>query len=337
MDNTEKELVDLYDGLVSNIENTVEFKMENLKELSENQKIGNLKSYFLTLNNQDIFTLFINSKIKVFSTKTEETNQLSESLFGENYTLKFLLNNREDFVKSKIWSALITLYRDLEENSNYFNGEEPRTERLELVRVKMEELTKELSKKVKSDIFNTDVNETTNNMIDDIVGSFQDVMNKNANPFENIMDITSKITEKYHKKIEDGEIDLTQVMGDLQGNITNSFGGMNPQKKEEKVVIDENFSTADVDVQKKKEESGGFNIGNMMKAANSMPDIGGLSNVMSKLTSNDEDVNLDEVKEEMDSFLSKELGLDMGEFNKNVEELQKKLEKEGLDGKLVEE
>ena len=124
MDNTEKEIVDLYDGLVANIENTLQFKMESLKELSSTQKIDNLKTYFLTLNNKDLFTLFINSKIKVFSTKTEETNQLSESLFGENYTLKFLLNNREDFPKSKVWSALITLYRDLEENSNYFNGEE---------------------------------------------------------------------------------------------------------------------------------------------------------------------------------------------------------------------
>ena len=44
-------------------------------------------------------------------------------------------------------------------------------------------------------------------MIDDIVSSFQDSLEGNSeNPFNSILDITKKITEKYQDKIENGEI-----------------------------------------------------------------------------------------------------------------------------------
>ena len=324
--------VSLFDGFLLNVENTAEIKMDDIK-LSEDEKENKISNFYQHLEHDDIFRLFIQCKIKVFSSKTVETNNLSTSLFGEDYSLKFLLNNRTDFVKAKLWSGLISMYRDLE--LKYKNRES----RLEQITTKMNELTKELSSKVKNDMFNMEVNNTTNNMIDDIVSSFQDVMNQNANPFDNIMNITNKITEKYHKNIEEGDIELEKVMGNLQENLPNigsMMGGENEEK--EKIIIDENFSTADVKVEKKKEETvGGFNVGNMMKAADNMPNLGNLSNVMSKLSNVDENTDMGEVKEEMDSFLSKELGLDMDEFNKNLNDLQQKLEKENLEGKIVEE
>lgn len=326
-------LSSLYDGFLLNVENTVEINLDDIKNISEESKNSNIESFYNCLSNEDLFDLFVSCKIKAFSSKTVETNNLSNSIFGEEYSLKFILNNRTEFMKAKIWSGLLSLYRDLEK------VRENRNNRLELIEEKMNELTKELSTKVKNDMFNIDVNNTTNNMIDDIVSSFQNVMNQNANPFDNIMNITNKITEKYHKKIEDGEIEIEKVMGNLQENLPNMGSMMGEEKQEkEKIIIDENFSTADVEVEsKEKENANGFNVGNMMKAAQNMPDIGNLSNVMSKLTNIDENTNMDEVKSEMDSFLEKDLGLDMNEFNKNLEDLQKKLESENLKEKLVEE
>lgn len=332
MGSKENNLVELYDGFLNNIESTIEIQLLNMKELSNSDKSSNLQSFYKILENNDIFNLFVSCKIKVFSSKTVETNDLSNSIFGEDYTLKFLLNNRTEFVKAKVWSGLISMYRDIEfENNN-------RKDRLDMIKSKMKELSKDLSSQVKNDMFNIDVNNTTSNMIDDIVISFQDVMNKNTNPFDNIMDITNKITEKYHKKIEDGEIEIEKVMGNLQENLPNIGSMMRGENKEEnKIVIDENFSTADVDVALPKESVNGFNVGNMMKAAQSMPNIGNLSSVMSKLSNINEDTNMDDLKSDMDSFIEKDLGLDMEEFNKNLETLQKKLEKENLHDKLVEE
>ena len=54
-------------------------------------------------------------------------------------------------------------------------------------------------------IFDVDMNNTTNGMIDDIVKSFQDVSKGNGNPFDSIMDITNKITQKYEQKIDSGK------------------------------------------------------------------------------------------------------------------------------------
>lgn len=332
MDSQENEnLINLYDGFLSNVENTIDCSLEHLSKVDDEIKCNNVNSFFNCLQNDDLFELFVYCKIKVFSSKTVETNNLSNSIFGEDLSLKILLNNKTEFVKAKIWSGLLSMYRDLELDND------KRENRLEKIKIKMNELGKELSSQVKNDMFNLDVNGTTNNMIDDIVSSFQDVMNKNSNPFDNIMNITNKITEKYHKKIEDGEIEIEKVMGNLQENLPNIGSMMKEEKEKEKIIIDENFSTADVKVEKQKEKVGGFNVGNMMKAAQSMPDIGNLSNVMSKLTNINEDTNMDDIKADMDSFLEKDLGLDMNEFNRNLEDLQNKLEKENLEDKLVEE
>ena len=40
-----------------------------------------------------------------------------------------------------------------------------------------------------------------NNMIDDIVGSFQNILNNKSNPFDNIMNITTMISDKYKIKL----------------------------------------------------------------------------------------------------------------------------------------
>ena len=63
-----------------------------------------------------------------------------------------------------------------------------------------------------------------------------------------------------------------------------------------------------------------------MNMANNMPDIGGLSDMIGKLKSAQSDDDVQNLKNQMDSYLEKELGVDMNEFKSGVEDLKKQLE-----------
>ncbi len=73
-----------------------------------------LNKFYQSLNNDDLFTIFTMAKIKVFSAKTEETHQVSISLFDESLSLKQVFNNQSDIVKNKLWELLFNLYIQLE-------------------------------------------------------------------------------------------------------------------------------------------------------------------------------------------------------------------------------
>lgn len=341
MENLEKQCVEFYDGLLKSIQQITELTLENQNDISNELKQKRILNFY-NLIDDNIFTLFVQCKIKVFSSKTEETNNLSNSLFNENYSLKFLFNNRPDFTKVKLWLSLLDIYNQLESNRKLICNEEPREERLKYVSDKIQELNNELSSKVKNNILNVEVNNTTNSMIDDIVGSFQATMNKNANPFDNIMEITNKITEKYHQKIEDGDIEIDKIMSNIQTSLpgVNSLFKQGEQEEKEKIIIDNNFSTADVKPDKKeveKENKPGMNIGNMMNSMSNLPDLGNLNSMISKMSNVKSDEDMESVKNEMNQFLSKELKIDVNDINKNMEDLQKKLENEKLKDSLVEE
>jgi len=333
-------LCNTYNGISKNIESILNVEFD--KNLANNLKEDRLLIFYDLLDDENLFTLFTECKIKVFSGKTVETNKLSQSLFGEKNSLKSLLNNKDQFIKDKIWSGLLDIYRELESNRGKFSKElrtEISSNRIKLIDLKFEELNKYVSAQVKNDILNEDVNNTTNSMIDDIVGSFQNVMNKNANPFENIMDITNKITEKYHNKIENGEIELDKIIGNLQNNLPgmDKLMGSKKEEKEEKVIIDENFSTADVEVKEKKEEKGGFNLNDMMKTAKHMPDLSKLTSMVGKLNNINDESEASDLKNEMDTFLTESLGIDAKELDKNMKDLQKKIEQNNFKDKIVEE
>jgi hypothetical protein len=257
------------------------------------------------------------AKIKVFSAKTEETYNLSSSLFGEELTLKHIFNNQSEKIKFKLWDLLLNMYIQLERVKN--NNQE----RLTMVKDGLKKLRHESSQNIKNDMFKnilkTDVNGTTNNMLDDIIGSFQSVVSNKGNPFENIMGITQMITNKYGSKIENGEVEIDKILGGMSGLLNKGMGDMlSPEKKEvEPVVMDENFSTADVEVGKEEEEKkeGGFNLSKLMPLANMVNKIGSIKS--------EEDIKL--LKQDMDNFMEKELKVDMGEYKENIEKLEKQL------------
>jgi hypothetical protein len=287
-----------------------------------------LNNFYESLLNEDTFTLFSLAKIKVFSAKTVETYSVSTSLFDEEITLKNIFNNQTDVVKNKLWELLFNLYIQLE------RVKDQKPERIPVLKETLKKIRQNNTSSVKNNIFknvlNTDVNGTTNNMLDDIINSFQDVVSSKGNPFESIMGITEMITSKYGSKIENGEVEIDKILGGMGGIIGKGMTGvtsMGEKKEEAPVIIDENFSTSNIDVGKEEEKSNGFNIGKLMP----------LANMVNKINSVQSEDDILDLKKEMDSFMEKELKVDMKEYKENMERLEKKLEEAKLSDKTIEE
>jgi hypothetical protein len=310
-----------------------------LKDLQKNNENfglkNNLYNFYESLQNEDLFNLFLRSKIKLFSAKTEETNKVSESLFGSELSLKIIFNNRSKDTKINLWRYLHLFYLLIE--SSLDNKSEENIKKLtkllsnnDNTKNNLKDLpTSEISDKVKNDILDVDVNDSTNNLIDDIVSSFQTSLDGNSdNPFECIMDITEKITNKYKDKLASGEIELDKMMGSITSTLP-GIGNLIGKKEEpkEKVIIDNNFSTDQVELGEKDEKKG-FQLSGMMKMMNSMngkgggPNLKGLMDVMGKLNTVKTDEDAKELKGEMDTFLEKELGLDVSKLNETINKIE---------------
>ena len=298
--------------------------------LTNNNVNEHLTKFYNSLSNDDLFSIFTMAKIKLFSAKTEETHAVSTSLFGEELTLKQVFNNQTDIIKNKLWELLFNLYIQLERVNNNNN------DRITQLKESLKKMRQNTSSNVKNDIFknvlNADVNNTTNNMLDDIIGSFQDVVSNKGNPFESIMGITEMITSKYGSKIENGEVEIDKIlggMGGLLGKGMSGMTGMGEDKKEEPVIINDEFSTADVDVGKQEEDK---KPGGMFNFAKLAP----LAEMVTKINAVKSEDDISALKKDMDSFMEKELKVDMSQYKENMEKLEKKLEEAKLKDKVVE-
>ncbi len=289
-----------------------------------------LNTFYKSLNQDDLFSIFAMAKIKVFSAKTVETHNLSISLYDESLSLKQIFNNQTDAVKNKLWELLFNLYIQLERINNN------NSDRINLLKETLKKMRQTSSANVKNDIFknvlNADVNSTTNNMLDDIIGSFQNVVSNKGNPFESIMGITEMITSKYGSKIENGEVEIDKILGGMGGllgkGMNNMAGFGTEEKKEEPVIIDDNFSTADIDVGKQEEEqkANPFNFSKLMP----------LADMVSKINSVKTEDDINALKKDMDNFMEKELKVDMVQYKENMEKLEKKLEEAKIKDKQME-
>ena len=177
-------------------------------------------------------------------------------------------------------------------------------------------------------ILNLDVNSQTNNMINDVISSFEKSLEEgdNKNPFKDIMKITNVITEKYQNDIDSGEINLDGLLNNIQDQIPGLDALTGNSKPKEKTIIDENFSTADVEKGSLDEESSGLNLNNMMKMMNSFSgemggDIGGLFKMMEKADKIETEEEAQELQKEMNKYLEEKMGVDMDELNSNILEL----------------
>lgn len=333
--------------------------LNKLAELSNDSKIEHGIKYANSFDDTN-FDLLVKNKIKVFSHKNPDTQKISESLFGSELCLKNLLNNQPDDVKEVIWINLHTLLL-MSELLKEVHIEE-RVKTLSAVITKERGLPTEQpevtskGKQTLKDMFGSNLNKETSDMLDDIVGSFEGLLSNNpSKSLGGIMEISQKITTKYSEKINKGEIQLDKLMEAISKKVPGlekMLGGMkdimkpNNDKPKEKVIIDENFSTANVDVGEVKEDtSSGMKIGNMLKMAqnfgvlggkksdeqsadnsvDSIPHMGKMLEIMQRLEKASSQDDTDAIKKEMDEFLQNELGVDISQINNQLEEITQQM------------
>ena len=305
--------------------------LDEFKSYSNEQKIELGVSFNNSLNvSESYFDSFVKSKIKVFSSKNEETNTISNSLFKSILSLKDLLNNQSDEIKEIIWSYLHIIYLVIELSKpddrqnktkikklksllyNETEDEEPQyqTNTKSQPKSQSKSQPKQVFTKME-DMLGLEVNDETSKMMNEIVTSFESMMNvsSNVNPINHIIQLSQSISEKYTDKIKSGEIEaekimktmcdkipgmnmifdsvmkdngddsepneIANMMGSLLGGAKNMFGGGNDAKNKEKVIIDENFSTADVSVVPINEKKSKFKIGSALKMADAVGIIPG--------------------------------------------------------------
>jgi hypothetical protein len=307
--------------------------LNNILNESSDEILIRIKRLNDSLNTTTNFNLFLKSKIKIFSHKESDTTKISESLFGKELTLKKIFNNQDDTIKDLFWNNLhnIIKYYNLylsEIDSNTLAN--ARTERFNNFK---QNNFSEINKLLKTD----SLNDTTNNMINDIISSFNTGITQ-GNPFENIMQISQEITSKYKDNIENGDINIQDIYNNMKtlpgmdkfspimDNLLNKIDTKNTN--DEPVIIDENFSTANVEV-KEETSNNSLDIGNLMKTMTELtgdgPDLSQMMNLIGKMGS------LSNPAEITDLFQN-ELGIDM---NNITQEMSKMLENNDADHDIL--
>jgi len=307
---------------------------ELLNESTEDRYIraSNLNN---SINSITLFNYLLKCKIKLFSHKENDTLIVSESLFGSELSLKKIFNNQDDTIKNKLWDLLYNIllsYNEILLTNDTDN--KSINDRINKLRNRTNETSDTKPILPKDGLFkllNLDnTNDSTNDMINDIFGNFQNAFAENSNPFNNILNITNTIKDKYANKIENGEINLDNLfknmtnipgmegMGDMISNLTKNLG---KKESEEKVIIDENFSTADVVQGNIDEQNSNVDISSILKTVSAlngsnpdMPNIGNFMNVFNKLSSTTDlsDIN---------NIISNDLGIDVNKVTDQMSKL----------------
>jgi DNA-binding ferritin-like protein (Dps family) len=362
------------------INNDIQQILNDLLNLSDEDKINNGKT-FIELLNDNFFDDFVKAKLKIFSHKSDDTLQLSESLFGSKLCIKYILNNQSEEIKKLIWTNLYNLYISCESLKPI---EERDTVKIKSI-MSLVNKTNDVRKKIQ-DVLGTDINNHTTDMVNDIVSSFENIMSTNpgSNPLADIMGLSQKISIKYANKLNNGDIEIDKLLkcmtnkipgmenmmsgegGDIMNNIMSSMGdnnGMlgglmgnmmsgNNEATKEKIIIDNNFSTSSVNVGATDENKKNINFGNILKMADqfgvlpggkqtntaeksnpinesTLPDLSSFNldelcnnpqlskimGMMGKLNSVNTPEEIEKLKNEVDTFLQNDMGVDIDKIN----------------------
>jgi hypothetical protein len=332
-----------YSSFISHVKNVFPNNtfLENLINETEEHQLNRVKKLDDSLSNTTLFNYFIKNKIKLFSHKEKDTAAVSESIFGSEITLKKIFNNQDESVKLLFWTDLKYLLLSYNKYILSTNPDDIKAQdRIEKLDLKPFINPKEgLNKILKTE----NLNETTNNMINDIFSTFEKTVNQpGSNPFSNIMQISQIISEKYKSNIENGEVNLDDLLANMTGlpgmeNMSGLIGSLSKQmgqtniEPEEKVIIDENFSTAIVPKGEQKDDASNLNVGALLKTIDSLgalgisnplmgdglPDensMGKLMDVFGKLSNTSDPSQLNKIMES-------DLGIDMSKFTNEMSKI----------------
>ena len=348
------------------INNDIQQILNDVLQLSDEDKINNGK-LFVTLINDEYFDDFVKAKLKIFSHKNDNTLRISESLFGSKLCIKYILNNQSEEIKKLIWTNLYNLYISCESLKPI---EERNIVKIGRVMDLLDTKTNDVRKKI-HEVLGSDINDHTTDMVNDIVSSFENIMNTNpgSNPLADIMGLSQKISVKYANKLNNGDIEIDKLLkcmtnkipgmgnmmsgegGEIMNNIMSSMGNMTGGNTEkEKIIIDDNFSTASVDVGATDKDKKNINFGNILKMADQFgvlpggrqttsdgettnnnttqdvssfnlddlcnnPQLSKIMGMMGKLNNVNTPDEIEKLKNEVDSFLQNEMNVDMDKIN----------------------
>ena len=336
-----------YSNFISHVKNvfTNNTFLENILNETIEQQLSRVKNFNDSLNTTTLFNCFLENKIKLFSHKKSDTLIVSESMFGTNVPLKKIFNNQDDTVKALFW---LDLHHLLLAYNNCILLTDPNNQEI-LNRIhKLEQKRMFNPKDGLTKILNTEkLNTTTNNMINDIFTTFEKTTsNAGSSPFANIMQISEMIGTKYQSEIENGEVNLDDLLSSMTGlpgmeNIGGLLSSFSDQKTPEKVIIDENFSTAIVPKGEQKDETSNINIGGLLNTINSMGVFGGDSdeNGMGKLMDvfggNSDENGIGKLMDvfgklssttepsQINSIMENDFGIDMAKFTEEMSQALK--------------
>jgi hypothetical protein len=323
-----------YSNFILHIKNVISDDdfFENLICETREQQLERVKKFNDSLCTTTLLNHFIKNKIKLFSHKEKDTTSVSESMFGPEITLKKIFNNQDEIVKELFWTDLKYLLISYNKYILSINPDDKNAQdRIQKLDTKQVINPKEgLNKILKTE----NLNETTNNMINDIFSTFEKTVGQpGANPFANIMEISKTISEKYKSNIENGEVNIDDLLTNMTGlpgmeNMNGLIGSLTKQMQTsndepvEKVIIDENFSTAIVPKGEQKEDSSNVNIGELLKTMDSL----GLANPLMGLGGNKDENSMNKLMDvfgklsntsdpsEVNKIMENNLGIDMTKF-----------------------
>jgi len=320
----------------------------NLK-IDETDELNKIKKLNDSINTTTHFNYLLKNKIKLFSHKEKDTLLISESLFGSELSLKKIFNNQEETIKLIFWKDLQKIILAYNEYLLLSNKDD------QIINDKINKLKSNLNLFSTAELFNhpkesinkilntSNLNESTNEMVNDIFSNFENVVDilnnkdENSNPLENILEISKIITDKYKDKIENGEIKLDDLlknmtnlpgmenMGNIVEMLTKQFSNIQSKPKET-VVIDENFSTAIVEQGDTDKQKSDLNVASLLKTMNALglnknsennadgPDLSKLMGIFNKLG---------DIKEpsQLDNLFQNELGIDMDKITEQFSDV----------------
>jgi hypothetical protein len=338
--------------------------LNNIKIETAEEKIIRIEKLYKTLESSTNFNNFCKSKIKVFSHKENNTQKISESIFGSQLSLKKIFNNQPDDIKENLWRHLHTLLNIYLKQEIFNNPSKTLDDKISKLKesLSINKLQLGQTKKSLHNLFQTDkLNNSTNEMINDIFKSFEEVMT-GEKKMDNILNLSNHLADKYEDKIKNKEIDFNGLFENLQTNIPgmeNMKNIINPLMQmdslikdddpKEKIIIDENFSTASVETGKLDDINEKPMIGSVINAVNKSGLVDMISsnnnesNLMNLLSDNNnskltnlfngegsntlnkllniatklKDTDLNN-KEEINNILKNDLGLDVDKINEEM-------------------
>ena len=328
-------------------DDVIKTKLLQIKSDSDLQKIKNGELFNNSIS-QSNFKNFLESKIKLVSHKSDNTLNISQSLFNNQLCLKDILNNQTTQIKKIIWNQLHILYLNYELlKPDNLQNKQHISQLNNLLNIKNDKNDKNVTTQTIQEMLNIDVNNNTNDMLDDIVGSFQNILH-GENPMNGILDVSKIISQKYADKINNGDIELDKLMESITkkvpciGEMMKMMPTSNTQTTQSSsFIMDESFSTASVPLGNNEQEStSNINIGNMLKMADGMgiipnltsntqnnTNIPGMDNIQTllgfvkKIDNSQNQENMDDVKDEMNTFFQNNLGINIEQFNEDINKI----------------